>query len=68
MQSRVFIMVVVKRLFPLGEKNALLIDLPELYVASGVGVDFLDVDLSLRISQSFTVVSNPAVASVVPFG
>jgi hypothetical protein len=64
--SRVLDIVVVIILFPLGEKNALLTLLPAFWVATGLGI-LVDV-FSFLTSQSFTVVSSPAVAMVKPLG
>lgn len=60
--------VVVRRFFPLGEKNALFIDFELRCVAIGSTLVPDLIDLNFLMSHKFTSQSSPAVASVYPFG
>merc|ERR1719261_1981855 len=64
MISRVSAIVVVSKCFPLGEKNALLIDFELRWVAIGVCLD----DFIFRASQILTEQSKPHVAKTLPDG
>ena len=66
--SRVFDIVVVNRFFPLGEKNALLMERLFLCVATGLTLDPDFNDANLRTSHRFVSQSKPQVARIFPFG